>query len=62
MMSIRCVRAIEAGLRFRSLEETLRDTLAWWPSAPEERRNNPKFSITPEVEKQALADWHERHT
>ena len=62
MMSIRCAKAIEAGLRFRPLEETLRDTLAWWPSVPEERRNDPKFSITPDIEKQALADWHERHT
>jgi len=58
MMSIRNDRAIAAGLTFRPLDETLRDTLAWWPSVPEERRTNPKFAITPEIESKALADWH----
>jgi len=58
MMSIRNDRAIAAGLTFRPLEETLRDTLAWWPSVPEERRQSPKFAITPEIEAKALADWH----
>jgi 2'-hydroxyisoflavone reductase len=57
MMSIRNDRAIAAGLRFRPLAETLRDTLAWWPSVPEERRSKPKFAITPEIEAKALADW-----
>jgi 2'-hydroxyisoflavone reductase len=58
MMSIRNDRAIAAGLTFGPLEETLRDTLAWWPSVPEERRKNPKFAITPGIEAKALADWH----
>jgi len=57
MMSIRNDRAIAAGLTFRPIEETLRDTLSWWPSVPEERRRNPKFAITPEIETKALADW-----
>ena len=57
MMSIRNDRAVAAGLRFRPLAETLRDTLAWWPTVPEERRNKPKFAITPEIEARALADW-----
>jgi 2'-hydroxyisoflavone reductase len=60
MMSIRADRAIAAGLTFRPLEETLRDTLAWWPSVPEERRSAPKFAITPEIEAKALADWRDR--
>jgi 2'-hydroxyisoflavone reductase len=60
MMSIRNDRALTAGLTFRPLEETLRDTLAWWPSVPEERRRNPKFTITPEIEATALTDWHAR--
>jgi 2'-hydroxyisoflavone reductase len=62
MMSIRNDRAIKAGLKFRPVETTLRDTLDWWPSVPEERRNKPGFSITPEIEAQALADWHKRKT
>ena len=57
MMSIRNDRGVAAGLRFRPLAETLRDTLAWWPTVPEERRAQPKFAITPEIEAKALADW-----
>jgi len=38
----------------------VRDTLAWWPTVPEARRLKPRFSITPEKEAQALADWHAR--
>ena len=58
MMSIRNEKARAAGLTFRPLATTVRDTLAWWPSVPEARRNAPKFTIKPEQEAQALADWH----
>jgi nucleoside-diphosphate-sugar epimerase len=57
MMSIDARKAIDAGLDFRPIEETLRDTLAWWPSVPEDRRAHPKFAITPEIEARALAAW-----
>ncbi|HYV19778.1 MAG TPA: NAD-dependent epimerase/dehydratase family protein [Verrucomicrobiae bacterium] len=60
MMSINISKAIGAGLRHRPLAETLRDTLAWWPTVPEERRSKPAFAITPEIEAQALADWKKR--
>ena len=60
MMSIRIDKAKAAGLRFRSPQTTLKDTLAWWPSVPEERRNKPGFAITPEIEAKALADWKAR--
>jgi 2'-hydroxyisoflavone reductase len=60
MMSVRNDRAIGAGLTFRPLAVTVRDTLAWWPSVPEARRTRPRFSITPELEATALADWHAR--
>lgn len=60
MMSIRNARAIAAGLTFRPLADTVRDTLAWWPSVPEARRAKPRFSITPEIEAAALAAWHAR--
>jgi 2'-hydroxyisoflavone reductase len=58
MMSIRNDRAIAAGLTFRPLATTVRDTLAWWPAVLEARRQAPKFAITPEKEAKALADWH----
>lgn len=60
MMSIRNDRALAAGLTFRPLATTIRDTLAWWPSVPEARRTKPRFSITPEKEAAALAAWHAR--
>lgn len=58
MMSIRNDKARAAGLGFRPLATTARDTLAWWPSVPDARRNAPKFTIKPEQETTALADWH----
>lgn len=57
MMSVKNDRAIAAGLTFRPLATTLRDTLAWWPTVPQARRDKPHFTITPEIEAQALADW-----
>jgi 2'-hydroxyisoflavone reductase len=59
-LSARNDRSVAAGLRFRPLADTARDTLAWWPGVPEARRAAPAFSITPEQETRALADWHAR--
>ena len=60
MMSVKNDRAIKAGLTFRTVEGTLKDTLAWWTTVPEARRTKPRFSITPEIEAQTLAGWHKR--
>lgn len=59
-LSARNDRSVAAGLRFRPLATTAQDTLAWWPTVPEARRSAPGFSITPELETRALADWHAR--
>lgn len=59
-MSTRNEKAIAAGLRFRPLEATVRDTLAWWGSVPEARRARARFDITPEKEATALAEWKAR--
>ncbi len=59
-LSARNDKAIAAGLGFRPLADSARDTLAWWPSVPEARRTAPGFYITPEQEAKALADWHAR--
>jgi 2'-hydroxyisoflavone reductase len=59
-MSIRNEKAIAAGLRFRPLDVTVRDTLAWWETVPEARKAKPRFDITPEKEGKALADWRGR--
>ena len=53
-------RAKAAGLGFRPLGATVRDTLAWWPTEPEARRNAPRFALTPEQEATVLADWKAR--
>jgi 2'-hydroxyisoflavone reductase len=58
MMSVKNQKAIAAGLTFRPLADTVRDTLAWWPTVPEARRAKPRFTIPAETEAKALADWH----
>jgi 2'-hydroxyisoflavone reductase len=60
MMSVNNARAIRAGLGFRPLATTVRDTLSWWPTVPEARRAKPRFTITPEMEAKALAAWKAR--
>ena len=60
-----CERAWAAGLRFRPLVETARDTLAW------QRSGSPGFEkeglvaheqpLTPEREEELLREWHDSH-
>jgi 2'-hydroxyisoflavone reductase len=58
--SIGNAKVVAAGLGFRPVELTLRDTLAWWPSVPESRRSAPRFEIPAEAEARALAAWRAR--
>jgi 2'-hydroxyisoflavone reductase len=58
--SVRNERAVAAGLAFRPIADTARDTLAWWATVPEERRANARFVLTPERERAVLAAWHAR--
>ena len=57
---IDCSRAIAAGLTFRPLAETARDTLTWWNSLPEERRATPRAGLPREKEREVLAAWKKR--
>jgi 2'-hydroxyisoflavone reductase len=50
-------RAVAAGLRFRPPVTTVRDTLAWFKSLPEERRNPMRAGLKPEREAELLALW-----
>jgi 2'-hydroxyisoflavone reductase len=60
-MSVRNGKAIKAGLTFRPLATTLRDTLTWWEKdVPAARKEKPRFAITPEIEAIALMDWHKQ--
>jgi 2'-hydroxyisoflavone reductase len=48
--------AVARGLRFRPIAETAKDTLAWYRTLPEERRQGPlRAGISPEREQQVLA-------
>jgi 2'-hydroxyisoflavone reductase len=53
-------RAVKAGLAFRPIAETVRGTLDWWATVPQERRDGPmRAGITMEREAELLAKWHE---
>ncbi len=54
-------RAVAKGLRFRSLCETVLDTLEWWHGLPEERRVQPRAGLAEEKESRVLAAWHARN-
>ncbi|MGO4780669.1 epimerase, partial [Lysobacter sp. 2RAB21] len=47
-------KAKAAGLSYRPLRETARDTLAWWRTLPEERRAKLKAGLKPEREAEVL--------
>ena len=61
-------KAIAAGLSYRPLATTVRDTLAWWNTdVPQQRKENAlkqegpgRFAILPDQESATLADWKKR--
>jgi 2'-hydroxyisoflavone reductase len=57
---INCQKAIRSGLRFRPMEETIRDTLAWWKTLPDARRAKPRAGLSAEREIELLAEWKKR--
>ena len=66
--SAKNAKAIAAGLGFRPLATTVKDTLTWWNNVvPQTRKENANsatapghFAIVPEQEASALADWKAR--
>jgi 2'-hydroxyisoflavone reductase len=54
-----CSKAIAAGLTFRPLADTARDTLEWWKAKPEAERTL-RTGLDPEKEARILAAWHAR--
>jgi 2'-hydroxyisoflavone reductase len=61
-----CGRAIAAGLTFRDLAATVRDTLAWNAARPDgeqvepSRALQPRAGLKPEREAELLQAWHAR--
>jgi 2'-hydroxyisoflavone reductase len=49
--------ALAKGLTFRPLDETARDTLAWFKSLPQDRQSKLRAGLTPEREAEVLAAW-----
>lgn len=52
-------KAIAAGLKFRPLEETMRDIMEWEVSRPLDAPRNPNFGISLEREAELLKAWRE---
>lgn len=46
--------AIAQGLKFRTIDETVRDTLAWFESLPAERRDKLRAGLSAEKEREVL--------
>ena len=55
-------KAVAAGLTYRPLIDTARDTLAWRQSdaVPEALRTTPRYVLTAEQERAVLAAWRAR--
>ncbi len=62
MGSVDCRKAIAAGLAFRPIAATVRDTLAWHRARPPERQAALRAGLAPDREQAVLAAWaaHER--
>ena len=53
-------RALAAGLTYRPLADTARDTLAYYHEQPADRQESLRAGMTPAREKEILALWHTR--
>jgi 2'-hydroxyisoflavone reductase len=53
---------VGAGLTFRPLAVTARDTIDWFKTLPADRQSKMLAGLTPEREAQVLAAWHARAT
>lgn len=53
-------KALAAGLTFRPLADTARDTLAYFKSLPAERQAKLQAGLSPEREAEVLAAWHKK--
>ncbi|MBO6574237.1 MAG: NAD-dependent epimerase/dehydratase family protein [Rhodothermales bacterium] len=50
-------RAVQAGLTFRPIGETFRDTLAWHKARPEAERAEPRAGLPADREAEVLTAW-----
>ena len=52
--------AVDTGLTTRSIDETVRDTLAWWREQPAERHEKLRAGITREREEGLITLWRQQ--
>lgn len=57
-MEANCGRAIKAGLTFRPLAETVRDTFEWDKGREPAPDDRPDMTLKPERERELLEAWH----
>jgi 2'-hydroxyisoflavone reductase len=50
--------SVKAGLRSRPLQQTVRDTLAWFRTLPTERQAKLRAGLDPQKEADTLRTWH----
>jgi 2'-hydroxyisoflavone reductase len=60
MSQVSNARAVAAGLTFRPLADTARDTLAWWKGLPEERRAKLRAGLSADREREVLEAWRKQ--
>lgn len=60
MSTILSRKAMDHGLTYRPLADTVQTTLEWWDTLPQERRDEGRFAISPEMERELLAEWATR--
>jgi 2'-hydroxyisoflavone reductase len=53
-------KAVERGLKFRPVEDTVRATLEWFRSLPEERQTRMRAGLPAEREAEVLSAWRDR--
>lgn len=51
-------RAMADGLTIRSVDETVKDTVDWFKSLPEERQSKLRSGVEAEKEQEVLQAWH----
>ncbi|MGH9530801.1 MAG: hypothetical protein ACRD2Q_00300, partial [Terriglobales bacterium] len=63
MFQVNNRRALDTGLKFRPLADTIRDALAWFAESRPPDYDFPRgFGLTREREKQLLTAWKSRKT
>ena len=58
--TIRVDRALSDGMVLRPLSETVRDTLDWWKTLPQDRTDALRSGLEAAREAEVLAAWHAR--